>query len=247
MAWLGRPEKNKKYPKYAEVNYDPRKTETTIDVKEGRFYKIDRGYVLLAVFNSMTDIKPEANIPDTAISFELFGREYERFVNSENPSVKTQPSQMQVALCSYLDVAFDIGSELSDTAATLSKSSFSGTFIYTSSEMVAQFLNGNAETVEQYFFKKIKPVDSAVLPESIHSATGGDGKKGGFSGGEQRLNFLHKALLPYAPKPDDFTPTVACFASVLVGMALAKPGSFERTTYEELHWLLPLLFNNSRQ
>ncbi|MFB2981302.1 hypothetical protein [Microseira sp. BLCC-F43] len=69
MAWLGKPEKNKKYPDFSEVYYDPHKTETMIDITEGRFFKIDGGYVLLAAFRSMTDIKAESNIAGTKISF----------------------------------------------------------------------------------------------------------------------------------------------------------------------------------
>lgn len=198
--------------------------------------------------NLARGIRITASSTNELIKAESFG------VKTAVNSVKTQPSRMQSELCSYLDGAFGPSSEKSDIAATLSKGCFSGTFVYTSSEMIAQLLNGNAAMVEQYFFKNIKPVNSTVLPESVSDAPEGGGKKGGFGGGqseqqrlEQRLGFLHKALHPYAPKPDDFTPTVVCFASVLVGMALAEPGSFERTTYEELHWLLPLLLDSRRQ
>lgn len=229
--------------------YDPHKSEITFDVAEGRFFKIDGGYVLLAVINSMTDVKPESNIPGTAISFEIFNREYERYVNSENPSAKTTPSKMQIELCSFLDKVQNEPEEFLFIDEGVLKGNFKGSFQYSSSSVVLDLIQGKNDLLYRYLFKEVQSVKPDKISESLSKAT--EGKRvGSFSSQseqqrlEHRLNLVYKAFAPYAPNPDEFKLEFSSIISVMVGLA-ASEDDFEKLIYKEVRWLLELLLRSS--
>ncbi len=251
MVWLSKPEKNKKYPNYSEVMYDPYKSETVLDIEEGRFFKTDSGYVLLAVINSISDIKPESNIPGTAISLELFNREYERFVNSDNPNAKTTPSKMQKILCSHLDEITNLDPNSLEYEDEPLRQNFKGLFTYTSSTIISELIEINPNTIRAYVFKGIVATSPNKIPESLPGGSGGSKKGGGFSSQseqqrlEHRLNFVHKALAPYASNPNEFKADIASIASLLAALA-ADETEFGAVLNREVRWLINLVLGGSK-
>ena len=250
MAWLNRPEKNKKYPKYAEVMYDPHKSDITFDIAEGRFFKIDGGYVLLAIVNSISDVKAESNVAGTAISFEIFNQEYERYVNSENPSAKTAPSKMQKILCNYIDGIFEGDLSFLKEENELLKQNFKGLFAYTSSSIIADLVDAKPEAIQSYILKDVALVKPDKIPESLSKVPDAR-KSGGFSSQseqqrlEHRLNFVHKALAPYASNPNEFKADIASIASLLAALA-ADETEFGAVLNREVRWLINLVLGGSK-
>ncbi|HAA27398.1 MAG TPA: hypothetical protein DCE56_06575 [Cyanobacteria bacterium UBA8553] len=101
MGWIQKAE-SKLYPGYFEYGGSYLDASHKITVTEGRLFKVDNGYVLLAICSQITGIK-DLVATETKLAVEIHEKEYERWLGRDVGNKKFSPTWYEIALVEWLN------------------------------------------------------------------------------------------------------------------------------------------------
>ena len=141
MGWIQKTE-SKLYSGYLEYGGSYLEVSHTLVVSEGRFFKVDDGYVLLAICARITGFKDPIET-ETKLAIEIHNKDYERWLGKESGNKKFSPNWYEVAVVGWLD----------SHPEALEKS-FAGNFMFSTSEASQMMLGG--DNIGDEVFRRVK-------------------------------------------------------------------------------------------
>ncbi len=172
--WLSKNE-SKAYPGYYEFGGGYADTAIYLTLVEGRFFKVDNGYALLAICSEIEGFREPVKT-ETKVVVEIHEKEYDRWISKEEGNKKVSPVWYETALVEWIEKHPDI-----------LKASVTGCFKFCTTSFSK--LEVETEGLDAWLFKWLKQVEpTGKIELKLGSKTGfGGGYKSGGQGEYQKL------------------------------------------------------------